>query len=44
MNRDDWSELATFAAIAEASGFTRAAARAGVSPSALSHALRAPLG
>lgn len=41
MKRNDWSELAVFATIAEEGGFTRAAARLGVSPSALSHAMRA---
>ncbi len=41
MRRENWSELATFAAIVEQGGFTRAAATLGVSPSALSHAMRA---
>lgn len=41
MQRDDWSALATFAAIADAGSFTAAAARLGVTPSACSHALRA---
>lgn len=41
MKREDWSDLATFAAIAETGSFTQAAAKLGVSPSALSHALRA---
>ena len=40
MNREDWSALAAFAAVAEEKSFTRAAARLGVSPSALSHTLR----
>ena len=41
MRREDWADLATFAAIAEAGSFTAAAARLGVSPSATSHAMRA---
>ena len=41
MRREDWSELVTFAAIAEQRSFTRAANVLGVSPSALSHAMRA---
>jgi DNA-binding transcriptional LysR family regulator len=41
MRREDWPDLAAFAAIAEERSFTRAAARLGVSTSALSHALRA---
>jgi len=40
MNREDWSSLAAFALIAEERSFTRAAARLGVSPSALSHTMR----
>lgn len=40
MNRDNWTDMATFAAIADAGSFTRAAAGLGVSPSALSHAMR----
>ncbi len=40
MHRDDLSDLHTFAAIAEDGNFTRAAARLGMSQSALSHALR----
>ncbi len=40
MRGRDWSELAAFAAVAEERSFTRAAARLGVSPSALSHSLR----
>lgn len=40
MRRDDWSALVTFAAIAEAGSLTKAAAALGVSPSALSHAMR----
>ena len=38
--RGDLSDLAVFAAVAKAQSFTRAAAELGVSPSALSHALR----
>jgi len=40
MNREDWADLAAFAIVAEERSFTRAAARLGVSPSALSHTLR----
>ncbi len=40
MNREDWGSLAAFAVVAEERSFTRAAARLGVSPSALSHTLR----
>jgi DNA-binding transcriptional LysR family regulator len=40
MNREDWGSLAAFALIAEERSFTRAAARLGVSPSALSHTMR----
>ena len=40
MNRDYWASLAAFAMVAEERSFTRAAARLGVSPSALSHTLR----
>jgi DNA-binding transcriptional LysR family regulator len=40
MEREDWGNLAAFAAVAEERSFTRAAARLGVSPSALSHTLR----
>lgn len=40
MNREDWGSLAAFAAIAEERSFTKAAARLGVSASALSHAMR----
>jgi DNA-binding transcriptional LysR family regulator len=40
MQRDTWAELATFAAIVDAGGFTPAARRLDVSPSALSHAMR----
>ncbi|MGV8936115.1 MAG: LysR family transcriptional regulator [Allorhizobium sp.] len=41
MDRDTWTDLATLAAIAEAGSFTRAAAKLGVTPSALSHAMKA---
>src|SRR3989442_13383416 len=40
MARNDLSILAAFLAIAEERSFTRAAKRLGVSPSALSHAIR----
>ena len=40
INRSDWGSLAAFAVVAEERSFTRAAARLGVSPSALSHTLR----
>lgn len=40
MRRDDLSDLAAFAAVARARSFTRAAAGLGLSPSALSHAMR----
>lgn len=40
MSREDWGSLAAFAAVAEERSFTRAAARLGVSPSALSHSMR----
>lgn len=40
MPRDDLNVLASFAAVAEERSFTRAARRLGVSPSALSHAIR----
>lgn len=40
MHRDDWGDLAAFAVVAEECSFTRAAARLGVSPSALSHTMR----
>lgn len=41
MNRQTWADLSTFAAIADAGSFTAAAGKLGVSPSALSHAMRA---
>jgi DNA-binding transcriptional LysR family regulator len=40
MNREDWGSLAAFAVVAEERSFTRAAARLGVSASALSHTIR----
>ena len=40
MDREDWGCLAAFAVVAEERSFTRAAARLGVSPSALSHTMR----
>ena len=40
MRRDDLSELAAFAVVAEEGSFTRAAARLGMSQSALSHAMK----
>jgi DNA-binding transcriptional LysR family regulator len=40
MNREDWGSLAAFAIVAEERSFSRAAARLGVSPSALSHTIR----
>jgi DNA-binding transcriptional LysR family regulator len=40
MSREDWGSLASFAVVAEERSFTRAAARLGVSPSALSHTMR----
>lgn len=40
MDREDWGSLAAFSVVAEERSFTRAAARLGVSPSALSHTLR----
>ncbi|ABR90088.1 transcriptional regulator, LysR family [Janthinobacterium sp. Marseille] len=41
MKRDDLSDLAAFATVAEEGNFTRAAARLGMSQSALSHAIKA---
>jgi DNA-binding transcriptional LysR family regulator len=41
MNRQTWADLSTFAAIADAGSFTGAAKSLGISPSALSHAMRA---
>ena len=41
MDRETWSDLAIFAAIVEAGGFTAAGVRLGVTTSALSHRLRA---
>jgi DNA-binding transcriptional LysR family regulator len=40
MKRDDLSDLAAFTVVAEEKSFTRAAARLGISPSALSHAMK----
>ena len=40
MARDEFSELRAFVAVANNSSFTKAAARLGVSPSALSHTIR----
>lgn len=40
MDRDTWNDLAVFAAIVEAGGFTKAGASLGVSASALSHRIR----
>src|SRR6266849_2251849 len=40
MVRDDLSILSAFLAVAEERSFTRAAKRLGVSPSAISHAIR----
>ena len=40
MERNDFSTLAAFLAVAEERSFTRAAKRYGVSPSAMSHAIR----
>jgi DNA-binding transcriptional LysR family regulator len=41
MKRDELKDLAAFAVVAEQASFTRAAARLGMSPSALSHAMKA---
>ncbi len=41
MDRETWSDLAVFAAIVDAGGFTAAGTRLGVTASALSHRLRA---
>ena len=40
MDREAWGSLAAFTVVAEERSFTRAAARLGVSPSALSHTMR----
>jgi DNA-binding transcriptional LysR family regulator len=40
MDRENWGALAAFAVVAGERSFTRAAARLGVSPSALSHTMR----
>ncbi len=41
MDRETWSDLAVFAAVVEAGGFSRAAPGLAVSPSALSHRIKA---
>lgn len=41
MDKDIWAGLSVFSEIAEAGSFARAAVRLGVSPSALSHSMRA---
>ncbi len=41
MDRENWPDLAVFAAIAELGSFTKAASRFGVSASGHSHAMRA---
>ena len=41
MAREGYNDLIAFIRVAEAKSFTRAAARMGISPSALSHAIRA---
>src|SRR4051812_38712445 len=41
MKRDDLYDLAAFGVVAELGSFTRAAARLGISQSALSHAMKA---
>lgn len=41
MDRQTWSDLPTFVAVARARSFTGAAAALGISPSAVSHAVRA---
>src|SRR4028119_117933 len=41
MKRDDLNDLAAFVAVADAMSFTRAASKLGMSPSALSHAMKA---
>lgn len=40
MKRDDMADLVAFLAVARERSFTRAAAKMGVSPSALSHTIR----
>lgn len=40
MEREDWGSLAAFAVVADERSFTRASARLGVSPSALSHTMQ----
>lgn len=39
MRREDWPDLAVFVAVAEAKSFTKAAAKLGLSTSAISHAM-----
>ncbi len=41
MKRDELNDLAAFAAVAETASFTQAASKLGMSPSALSHAMKA---
>ncbi|MDQ4171784.1 helix-turn-helix domain-containing protein, partial [Pseudomonas aeruginosa] len=41
MPRDSYNDLLAFIQVAQQGSFTRAAAQMGVSPSALSHAIRA---
>lgn len=41
MKRDELNDLAAFVVVAEQASFTRAAARLGISPSALSHSMKA---
>jgi DNA-binding transcriptional LysR family regulator len=41
MKRDELNDLQAFVAVADARSFTRAAAKLGISPSALSHAMKA---
>lgn len=43
MTQTDLSILAAFYAVAEERSFTKAAKRLGVSPSAMSHAIRGPI-
>ena len=40
MNRQDFADLSAFTVVARERSFTRAAARLGLTPSALSHSLR----
>ena len=41
MKRDELNDLQAFVAVADARSFTKAAVKLGISPSALSHALKA---